>query len=376
MSIEFSRLMMVFFTAVALAALSTPLSIKVAHRIGAIDIPKDDRRMHTKAMPRFGGMAIFIGTMATLCIYAGENKAIFPVIVGGCLIYALGVADDLLCLNAKVKFILQMLVAILMYYMGLRIKFIANYFDETGGHIHFGGVICFIVTVLWIVGITNTINLVDGLDGLAAGVAAIASLSIAYVAYIHGTQNGMMIVCLAMLAVAGSCIGFLPFNFYPAKTFMGDSGSLFLGFMMATLSVVGPLKRSTIIAVVVPVLVLGIPIFDTAFAIIRRVINRRPIMEADKGHLHHRLMKLGYGQRRAVLMLYGICGIMGMAAVLMSRELYKDAFVLGAIAAVYLYVFMTDPNHKMPQIKAVNIAEEEKRASKLEKQKEKNSPNE
>lgn len=236
--------------------------------------------------------------------------------------------------------------------------------------LHFGTAVCFIVTILWIVGITNTINLIDGLDGLAAGIAAVSSLSIAYVAYIHGDQYGMMIVCLAMVALAGSCIGFLPFNFYPAKIFMGDGGSLFLGFMIATLSVVGPLKRSTIIAVVVPVLVLGIPIFDTFFAILRRVVNRRPIMEADKGHLHHRLMALGYGQRRAVLMLYGISAIMGMAAVLVSRELYKDSLVLVGIAAIYLYVFLTDPNHKMPQIKAVNIAKEERKEERNEGKKE------
>ena len=204
--------------------------------------------------------------------------------------------------------------------------------------------------------------------GLAAGTASIAALCIAYVAYIHGDEYGMMVVCLAMLALAGGCIGFLPFNFYPAKIFMGDGGSLFLGFMMAALSVVGPLKRSTVIAVVVPVIVLGIPIFDTFFAIVRRVINRRPIMEADKGHLHHKLMASGYGQRRAVLMLYGISAIMGMAAVLISRELYKDSFVLVAIAAIYLYVFLTDPNHKMPQIKAVNIAKEERKEEKQEMQ--------
>ena len=136
-------------------------------------------------------------------------------------------------------------------------------------------------------------------------------------------------------------MGFLPFNFYPAKIFMGDSGSLFLGFMIAALSVVGPLKKSTLIAVVIPVLVLGVPIFDTFFAIVRRLVNKRPIMEADKGHLHHHLMASGYGQRRAVLMLYGISAIMGMAAVLVSRELYKDSFVLVGIAAIYLYVFLS-----------------------------------
>lgn len=360
MDLEITRLTLLaaFVTAFVLALIFTPAAIRLAPKIGAMDIPKDGRRMHRKAMPRFGGMAIFLGTTVSLAVYAGQNEKIIPVIIGGTLIYFLGVADDLKNLDAKVKFIAQLLVAVLMYYMGLRIRFITNYFGE--GAVHFGEAMCFFVTVIWIVGITNTINLIDGLDGLAAGIAAISSLCIAYVAYIHGDEYGMMIVCLAMLALAGGCLGFLPFNFYPAKIFMGDGGSLFLGFMIAALSVVGPLKRSTVIAVVVPVVVLGIPIFDTFFAILRRVVNRRPIMEADKGHLHHRLMASGYGQRRAVLMLYGISAVMGMAAVLISRELYKDAFVLVGIAGVYLYVFLTDPNHKMPQIKAVNIAKEER----------------
>ena len=367
---EITRLILLaaFGVAFLLSLAFTPVAIRLAPKIGAMDIPKDARRMHTKAMPRFGGMAIFIGTMVSLIIFAGQNEKILPVLIGGTLSYILGGVDDLKNLPAMVKFGAQLLVAVLMYVMGLRIKFITDYFGE--GVLHFGAAVCFIVTILWIVGITNTINLIDGLDGLAAGIAAGSSLSIAYVAYIHGDQYGMMIVCLAMVALAGSCIGFLPFNFYPAKIFMGDGGSLFLGFMIATLSVVGPLKRSTIIAVVVPVLVLGIPIFDTFFAILRRVVNRRPIMEADKGHLHHRLMALGYGQRRAVLMLYGISAIMGMAAVLVSRELYKDSLVLVGIAAIYLYVFLTDPNHKMPQIKAVNIAREERKEERNEGKKE------
>ncbi|WP_425756472.1 glycosyltransferase family 4 protein [Ihubacter sp. rT4E-8] len=358
---EITRLTLLgtFALAFVLAFVFSPAAIKLAPKIGAMDVPKDARRMHTKAMPRFGGMAIFIGTTVSLIVFAGQNEKILPVIIGGTLIYILGVVDDLKNLPAKVKFGAQVIVAALMYYMGLRIKFITDYFGE--GVLHFGTAVCFIVTILWIVGITNTINLIDGLDGLAAGTAAISSLCIAYVAYIHGNEYGMMVVCLSMLSLAGGCIGFLPFNFYPAKIFMGDGGSLFLGFMIAALSVVGPLKRSTIIAVVVPVIVLGIPIFDTFFAILRRVVNRRPIMEADKGHLHHRLMALGYGQRRAVLMLYGISAIMGMAAVLVSRELYKDALVLVGIATIYLYVFLTDPNHKMPHIKAVNIAREERK---------------
>lgn len=353
-----------FLVAFLVALATTPFAIRLAPKIGAMDIPKDDRRMHKKPMPRFGGLAMFLGTTVSLLVFLHSNEHIMAVIVGGVLVYCLGVVDDLKNLDAKVKFFCELLVAVLMYYMGLRIEFIDNYFGP--GQWRFGAVLCFVVTVLWIVGITNTINLVDGLDGLAAGIATIASCSVAYVAYIHGDKYGLLIVCAAMMAVAGGAMGFLPYNFFPAKIFMGDSGSLFLGFMIASLSVVGPLKKSTFIAVVIPVLVLGVPIFDTFFAILRRAVNKRPIMEADRGHLHHHLMASGYGQRRAVLMLYGISAIMGMAAVLISRELYKDAFVLIGIAAVYLYVFLTDPNHKMPQIKAVNIEKEEKKEKKDE----------
>ncbi|MBQ1489930.1 MAG: undecaprenyl/decaprenyl-phosphate alpha-N-acetylglucosaminyl 1-phosphate transferase [Eubacterium sp.] len=348
-----------FLVAFAISAGTSPLAIRIAPKIGAMDVPKDNRRMHKKAMPRFGGMAIFLGTEIAMGIFLFNQPKIYAVMIGGALMYALGVLDDLKNLDARLKFAWQTGVAVLMYVMGLRIEFITNYFES--GVLRFGVVLCFVVTVVWLVGITNTINLIDGLDGLAAGVAAIASLSVAYVAYIHGDRFGMMIVCAGMVILAGSAIGFLPFNFYPAKIFMGDGGSLFLGFMIAAMSVVGPLKRSTLIAVVVPVLVLGLPIFDTAFAIFRRVISHQPIMQADRGHLHHRLMASGYGQRRAVLMLYGISGIMGMAAVLVSRELITDALVLIAINVVYLYVFLTDPNHKMPMIRAVNVREDEER---------------
>ena len=330
--------------------LMTPVARWIAPKIGAMDIPKDNRRMHTKAMPRFGGMAIYLGAMASILFFLRGNEHITAVMIGGTLIYAMGVVDDLTDLDARIKFAFQMFVAVLMYFMGLRIEFITNYF-RGGGHFQFGTALCFIVTVLWIVGITNTINLIDGLDGLASGVAAIAALSIAYVAYIHGDRYGMMVVCVGMMAIAGASLGFLPFNFYPAKLFMGDSGSLFLGFMIAIFSVISPLKRSTLLAVIVPVLVLGIPIFDTMFAILRRVVSGKPIMSPDKEHLHHHLMRLGYGQRRAVLMIYGICAIMGMAAVIMSRDLYLESIVLILTAFLYIYVFLTDQNHKVPVIR-------------------------
>lgn len=349
-----------FALAFIVSFLMTPVARWIAPKIGAMDIPKDNRRMHTKAMPRFGGMAIYLGAMTSIFVFLRGNEHLLALMIGGTLIYAMGVVDDLTDLDARIKFGFQTFVAVLMYFMGLRIEFITNYFGG-GGHWQFGTAVGFVVTVLWIVGITNTINLIDGLDGLAAGVAAIAALSIAYVAYIHGDRYGMMVVCVGMMAIAGSSLGFLPFNFYPAKLFMGDSGSLFLGFMIAIFAVISPLKRSTLLAVIVPVLVLGIPIFDTAFAIVRRLILRKPIMSPDKEHLHHHLMRLGYGQRRAVLMIYGICAIMGMAAIIMSRDLYLESVVLLLTALLYIYVFLTDQNHKMPTIQAPEVKSAEKK---------------
>lgn len=341
----FTDLWLSFLVAFLVALAMTPVAMKIAHKIGAVDIPKDGRRMHTHAMPRFGGMAIFLGTTIAMLMFLNENEKILWILIGGLMIYVLGVVDDLQNLPAKVKFLIQIAIAVLMYTGNIRISFITNFFGI--GRTDLGSILTFIVTVLWIVGITNTVNLIDGLDGLAAGTAAISSLCIAYVAYIHGVY----IVAAAMLALAGGALGFLPYNFYPASIFMGDGGSLFLGFMLSTLSLLGTVKSATFVAVIIPVLVLGLPIFDTAFAIFRRLINRRPIMEADKGHLHHRLMKLGYGQRRATLMLYCVSGIMGVAAVTFSRDLWVETLGLFAITALMIYIFLTDANHYLPCIR-------------------------
>ena len=372
----------VFLLAFFISMVMTPIAIWIAPKIGAVDIPKDTRRMHTKPMPRFGGMAIFIGTMAAIfaiilslsdelrieMLSAGADwhnipkETMLGIAVGGMLIYLLGIIDDLKNLPAKFKFACQIGIACIPYFFGVRINFVTNHFGVSFGdsHSYFTGVICFFITIIWITGVTNTVNLIDGLDGLACGVAAISSLCLAYIEYIHG----LYIPALAMLALAGGALGFLPFNFHPAKIFMGDGGSLFLGFMLANLSIVGPAKSATVLALMIPILVLGIPIFDTAFAILRRLINHKPIMEADKGHLHHRLMNAGLGQRRTVLTIYGISGVMGVSAVLFSRDLFVESFGLLCIAAMHIYVFLTDANSWKLQIKAVNAKVEEKRERK------------
>ncbi len=306
----------VFLCAAGVSFAMTPLAIIIAKKTGAIDVPKDNRRVHQNPVPRIGGMAIFFGTTLALLLALAMNILGFPqtemkiigIIVGGVLIYILGTIDDFVNLPALAKLFGQIACALVVFAFGNRIDFIANYLGE--GTQQLAGFASLIITVVWIVAITNTINLVDGLDGLAAGISTIASLCIAYVAYIFGYYPA----CFCLLAVAGGAMGFLPYNFYPAKTFMGDGGALFLGFMIANFSILEPVKRATMVAVLIPALVLALPLFDTFWAILRRKVNGKPIMEADKGHIHHRMMGAGMGQRRTVLCMYGVCGIMGVAA--------------------------------------------------------------
>lgn len=372
----------VYLLAFVITLALVPLTIKLAGKVGAIDIPKDNRRVHTKPIPRIGGVAIFVAiTVSAIiasasCLFSpgavdrvngianihwdfdllteGRVNPTLGVVLGGVIIFIVGFIDDLKGMSPKVKLAGQIVAATFVYAVGVRIEFISNIFGD--GVANFSTLICYIVTVTWIVAITNTINLIDGLDGLAAGVVAIASLCIAYVGYIFGFYIG----AFPMLAIAGGALGFLPYNFFPAKTFMGDCGSQYLGFMLASFSILGTVKSATIVAVLIPSLALFLPIIDTLLAIVRRAINGKPIMQADKGHLHHRLLKSGMGQRRTVLCLYGVCGIMGVAAVLLSRELYVETLGLLAVALLYGYVVLTDPNKTTPHLKEENVENSDK----------------
>ena len=341
---------------IVVAFVTAPLSIRIAHKLGVIDRPKDARRVHKKPIPRFGGMSIFLGSMAAMLIPAGMNDRIRIAMIGGLLMYLLGIADDIKNLKPAFKFLGQFLIASIVYALGIRITFISNYFGasvtDSHANVILSAGVAYFITVLWIVGITNAVNLMDGLDGLAAGSVAIMSLCLAYVAYIHGVRLGSMPVCIALVAVAGGCIGFLPYNFSPAKTFMGDGGALYLGYMIAVLSVISPLKRATVVGALIPMLTLAVPIFDTAFAMLRRMLRHESIMKADKGHLHHHLMAAGFGQRRSVLIMYGIVGIMGEVAILISRELYKDAIPLFLIALLYLGIIII-PKRSKKSIKRI-----------------------
>lgn len=321
----------------------TPLAIKIAPKIGGVDIPKDNRRVHTRPVPRVGGIAIYAGVVVAVLLFMPHSMKIIGILIGGTIIFVLGLIDDIKELPAILKLAGQIAAASVVFGFGIRIEFLSIFNFE---RFDMDLVVAYICTLIWFIAITNTINLIDGMDGLAAGVVAIGSCCIAYVAYIHGTYHQV----LPMMAVAGACIGFLPWNFYPAKTFMGDCGSQFLGFMIGAFSILGLVKSATVVALFIPLLVLGLPLFDTGYAIIRRLIRRKPIMEADKEHIHHSFLKSGMGQRRSVLCMYGICAIMGTASVLLSRQLYVEAIGLIFIALGYIYIVITDRNHVMPAI--------------------------
>ncbi|SHJ65467.1 MraY family glycosyltransferase [Paramaledivibacter caminithermalis] len=332
----------------AVSFLSTPIVKKLAYKLGAIDVPKDDRRVHKKPIPRLGGLAIFLGflisILALLKINLLEiNKEIVGMLVGASIMVVMGLIDDIKPLSARVKLLVQIIAAVVIIGFGIKIEYITNFLKSDtisflGNETIKLSILSIPITIFWVVGITNTVNLIDGLDGLAAGISAIAALTLAYVAYAKPELSNSHNTMILTLALAGSCIGFLPFNFNPAKIFMGDTGSLFLGYILAAISINGFIKGATALAMVVPVFALGLPIFDTTFAILRRAFNGRPIMQADKGHLHHILLSIGMGQKRAVLTLYMISSFLGVSAALLLKQKYVNSAIMLVITAAMVAV--------------------------------------
>lgn len=287
----------------------TPLVRRVSMRLGLTDKP-GSRKIHAVEVSRLGGVALFGGFAAAMLVQAvGERFAGWaPVLTrGGMLllgtfagmivIFAVGFVDDIWGMRPFVKFAGQLLAAALPVAAGLRIDYVGNPIE--GGLIQLG-LLGIPVTLLWIVGFANVINLIDGLDGLAAGITGIAAVSFLVLAV---EMNELVAAALAA-ALIGTCVGFLRFNFHPASIFMGDSGAMFLGFALATMSLHGVMKSVAAITLVVPLLVIGVPVFDTLSAIIRRARSGRPIQEADNGHIHHRLLHRGFNQRQTVLTIY------------------------------------------------------------------------
>ena len=305
---------------------------KLAKKIGAIDIPKDKRRMHTDSVPLIGGLAIFLGFLVSTVIFTEIDIKIIAILSGALIMVMLGVFDDKYALGAKFKLMIQIIAAAIPVIAGVRIERIILPFLKSGG-IEFGW-LAYPITILWIVALTNAVNLIDGLDGLAAGVSAIASFSMFLIALMQGNY----LIAVMCAALVGACCGFLPYNFSPASIFMGDTGSTFLGFVMASLSVLGLFKIHAIISFAVPFIAFGIPIFDTSFAIFRRIKEHRPIMSPDRGHLHHRLVDMGFSHKQAVLIIYAICIVLGAVAVLSFKSKLL-AIVIAVLGVIGAFVF-------------------------------------
>lgn len=325
-----------FITALIISFISTPLVRKLAFKVNALDIPKDERRVHKEPMPLIGGLAIFTAVIISILIFLPLDKTNIAIILGATLIVMSGILDDLRELSPRAKFAFQIAAGFILILGDVKVDFITNPFAKSSELIHLNW-LSIPITLFWVVGITNTLNFIDGLDGLSAGVAMISSFSLMAVAGKFGITN----IIILSAAMAGACLGFLPFNFNPAKIFMGDTGALFLGFMLAAISIEGVMKSVATIAIVAPILILGVPIFDTTFAICRRLLSGQSIAAADKGHLHHRLLKRGYSQRKSVLILYSISAFFGIFAVLVSKANSKQAVYLSVamfVAAVLVAI--------------------------------------
>ncbi|MCI9170586.1 MAG: undecaprenyl/decaprenyl-phosphate alpha-N-acetylglucosaminyl 1-phosphate transferase [Lawsonibacter sp.] len=300
--------------AALVALISTPVIRSLAFRIGAVDVPKDTRRMHDHPIPRMGGLAIFFGFILSVLIFQPLTAELRGMLLGAVVIVILGILDDIFVLPALPKFFVQIGAALIAVLHGNRIDFLSNPNVFSKNPFWELGWLAIPITVFWIVGITNAVNLIDGLDGLACGVSTISSMTMLVIALSVAEPD----VAVLMAALSGACIGFLPYNLNPAKIFMGDTGSTFLGFVLAVVSIQGLFKYATIISFAVPFLMLGLPIFDTCFAILRRVSHGQSPMKPDRGHIHHRLIDMGFTQKQAVAVLYVISAILGLSAVVLT----------------------------------------------------------
>lgn len=324
--------------ALAVSLLLTPVVRKLAVKINALDAP-DERKVHQGLMPRLGGLAVYTGFAAVALLMCSHNMALTGLLVGGLLIVLLGIVDDIRGLPAKVKLAGQILAALAVIPFGIQVSFVTNPLSDG---IVYLGVLAIPVTVFWIVSVTNAVNLIDGLDGLAGGVTVIAALTIAAVAWQQGVffggLNSLFEVAVLALILAGAVLGFLRYNFYPAKIFLGDTGSMFLGYCLAVLSIMSATKSAAAIPVFIPIVILGIPLLDTFFAIVRRRCNNRPIFKPDKEHVHHRLMAIGLSHRQTVLAIYGISIFMGASAYLLNIITTDRAVLLLAVLSLIIII--------------------------------------
>src|SRR5437764_1908355 len=361
----------VFVVALFSSLLLTPIIRRLSIRWGWLDVPRDDRRVHHKAIPRVGGLAILISVLiALLSLPLVDNLVtqsllqdkwmLIMIFAPAVLVTLLGLYDDIKGANARVKFIALIIAGTVFYAMGGRIDNLSlPYFDS----IHLPAVVSYLATLLWIVGVTNAFNLIDGIDGLAAGAGLFAALVVLGVSLMMGHPH----VTVMALVLSGALIGFLRYNFNPASIFLGDSGSLFIGFTLAALSLQGAQKASTAVAIAIPLMAFAVPVIDTGFSMVRRFISGKPIFQGDREHVHHMLLARGWSQRRAVFVLYGVCAALGLASLLFINEASRlTGLVLLVVGSAIVLLMGRLRYHEVDEVKASmkrNIRERRERAA-------------
>ena len=334
--------------AFAVSFIMTPIVRHLSTRADILDYPNEARRVHKKPIPKMGGLAIVAGFFTAIFINVllnmfdkvsmiPQSMPMVGYLTGAAVIVLMGAIDDIYGLPPYTKFVFQFVAAIIAIVSGTMITSFSDPFSVSG-FIELPKWLSYILTFFWIVGITNAINFIDGLDGLAAGVSFISMAALFLVSIVQN-NNQLMAVSLLTASLAGATLGFLPFNLHPAKIFMTDIGSNFLGYSLAVISIQGSMKSYAAIALAIPILVLGLPIFDVIFAIIRRIKHRQSIVVADRGHVHHRLIDLGLSQRQTVSILYLVTALLGGCAVFLtitSQSHYSQRTATLAIGLILL----------------------------------------
>jgi UDP-GlcNAc:undecaprenyl-phosphate GlcNAc-1-phosphate transferase len=327
--------------AALMAFVTTPIVRVLAFKMGAVDDPKrDNRRMHTVITPRLGGLAVFFSFVISVFLFYGVSNFTLSMIAGAFLLIIIGILDDVFHekIRALYKLLVQIAAAGIVVWQGGVLVERINIF---GTYIHFG-YFAIPLTILWIVGLTNAVNLIDGLDGLACGISTISAISLLLVTILLGDFK----VALLIAILVGSCLGFLPFNMNPAKIFIGDTGATFLGFVLAIVSIQGLFKVHAVITFIIPFLILGVPIFDTTFAIVRRVLSgKNPFSTADKGHLHHRLVDMGFNKKQSVQILYAVSALLGVSSIMLITQKIVYAVIIIAVSlaiSVAMWIIFKD----------------------------------
>ena len=348
-------LIIAFLLAFITAFMITPKTIKIAKKLGAVDSPKDERRVNKVVMPRLGGVAVVCGFLVSIAyllisltlesqinlVEGNYHWKLCGFFIGMGIIVVTCFFDDVKGVSAVTKLIAQILAASAVVASGTRINLLnIEFFRQFSDSTNFLNTMSTIITIAWIVGITNAINLIDGLDGLSSGISIISCISMLVIFILNGSP---IIAIIMITSLIGALVGFLPYNFNPAKTFIGDTGSNFLGYSLSIISIIGVAKTYTAFVIVLPIIVLGLPIFDTLFAIIRRIIKNKSIkgvMKPDKGHLHHKLLNRGFTQKESVMILYCISASLGMFAIIwLESGTWKAISFLLIVIAVFALGF-------------------------------------